>query len=169
MNLKITSLIDRLKGVSPKRTLATAAVGATAVLIGVAGPAEIAQAALRTGTVDGTTVTYTSLDTHNWSKLSPSNGDTVKLKDGSRGEVWAFDAHPGQCFTATMTSDDFHPFLVLRKNGPFGPELAHDDSRTDNWAKIRGTAGNEGTYFVMATSSGEGEKIGNYTLDIEGC
>jgi|RhiMethySRZTD1v2_1073278.scaffolds.fasta_scaffold1071331_2 hypothetical protein len=151
-----------------KRTLAASALGITAVVIGLAAPAEVAQAALRTTTVDGFPVTITQMDSHNWSKLSPSNRDTVKLKDGSRGEVWTFDVDPGDCATITMESDDFHPYISLRSGAPFGNELAHDDGGVDNWAKIHATFGS-GTYYVVASSSGSGEKEGKYTLDIDGC
>ncbi len=152
-----------------KRSLASAALGASAVLVALAGPAEIARAALPTTRVDGTTVTITKMDSHNWSRLSPTNADTTKLKDGSRGEVWTFDVEPGQCFEVTMRSDTFSPYLSLRKGAPFGQELANDDAKGDNWVKISGTPGSAGPYYVMATSSGSGEKAGAYTLDIESC
>ena len=41
-------------------------------------------------------VTITTLNSHNWSQLSPANQDTTKLRAGSRGEVWTFDVKPGQ-------------------------------------------------------------------------
>ena len=152
-----------------RRRLATAALGAGAVLLGLAAPAETARAALRTTTVDGTTVTITTLNSHNWSRLSPTNADTTELRDGSRGEVWTFDVDPGQCLEITMRSEDFTPYLSLRKGAPFGEELANSDGAGRDWAKISGTAASAGPYFVTATSSGGGEVAGKYTLDIEGC
>ena len=152
-----------------KRSLTAVVVGASAVLIGLAAPAEVAQAALPTTTVGGTTVTITEMNKHNWSRLSPTNPDTTMLQDGSRGEVWTFDVNPGQCFEVTMRSDDFSPYLSLRKAAPFGEELANDDAKGDHWAKISGTPGSAGPYYVVATSSGRGEKAGRYTLDIERC
>jgi hypothetical protein len=151
------------------RALATTALGLGAVLLGLAAPAEAAHAALRTTVVDGTTVTITTLNSHNWSRLSPTNGDTTRLRDGSRGEVWTFDVDPGQCLEITMRSDDFEPYLSLRKGAPFGEELANSDGAGRDWAKISGTAGSAGPYYVTATSSGSGEVAGRYTLDIEGC
>ncbi len=152
-----------------KQSLATAAVGVGAVLLGLAAPAETARAALRTTTVDGTTVTITTLNSHNWSRLSPANGDTIELKDGSRGEVWTFDVEPGQCLEITMRSDDFAPYLSLRKGAPFGEELANSDGVGRNWAKISGTAGSAGPYYVTATSSASGEAAGKYNLDNAVC
>jgi len=152
-----------------KRGLATAALGVGALLFGLATPAETARAALRTTTVDGTSVTITTLNSHNWSRLSPTNTDTTELKDGSRGEVWTFDVDPGQCLEITMQSDDFHPYLSLRKGAPFGEELANSDGAGRDWAKISGTAASAGPYYVTATSSGSGEVAGKYTLDVTGC
>ena len=156
-----------------KRTLMVAALGAGAMVLGLAAPAATAQAALRTTNVGGTTVTITTLDSHNWSRLSPSNADTVELNDGSRGEVWTFDVDPGTCVDIAMRSDHFTPYLSLRKGAPFGEELATSDGATGNksgrWAGIRGTAAGAGPYFVVATSSGSGERSGDYTLDIESC
>ncbi len=152
-----------------KRGLATAALGVGALLLGLSTPAETARAALRTTTVDGTTVTITTLNSHNWSRLSPTNTDTTELKDGSRGEVWTFDVDPGQCLEITMRSDDFAPYLALRKGAPFGEELATSDGAGRDWAKISGTAASAGPYYVTATSSGGGEVAGKYTLDINGC
>ena len=65
-----------------ERALATAALGMGAVLLGLAAPAAPAHAALKTTTVGGTTVTVTTLDSHNWSRLSPANADTTELKGG---------------------------------------------------------------------------------------
>ncbi len=144
-------------------------VGMSAVLVGLAAPAEIARAALPTTRVDNTTVTITTLDSHNWSRLGPTNLDTTVLQDGSRGEVWTFDIDPGQCFAVTMRSDHFPPYLSLRKGAPFGEELPTDDAKDDTWTKISGTPGSAGPYYVVATSSGAGEQAGNYTLDIERC
>lgn len=152
-----------------KRVLAATALGLGALVLGLVAPAEMARAALRTTTVDGTTVTITTLNSHNWSRLSPTNTDTTELKDGSRGEVWTFDVDPGQCLEITMRSDDFAPYLSLRKGAPFGEELANSDGAGRDWAKISGTAASAGPYFVTATSSGGGEVAGKYTLDIEGC
>ena len=150
------------------RALVGAAMALGALLLGLTAPAETARAALRTTTVDGTTVTITTLGTHNWSQLSPGNGDTTRLRDGSRGEVWTFDVDPGQCIDVTMRSDDFDPYLSLRTGAPFGEELAHSDGAGRGWAKISGTAGT-GPYYVTATSSGSGEKAGKYTLDVKRC
>ena len=163
----MNALVRVSKGLTSKRSLAVAALGASAVLAGPAVPAEIARAALPTTSVDGTTVTITTLNSHNWSRLSPTNGDTTKLRDGSRGEVWTLDVEPGQCFEVTMRSDTFAPYLSLRKGAPFGQELANDDAKGEDWAKISGTPGSAGPYYVIATSSGRGEQAGAYTLDIE--
>ena len=152
-----------------KRSLVAALIGGSAVLLSLAAPAETAQAALRTIRVDDKPVTVTQVDTHNWSTLSPNNSDTIKLKDGSRGELWTFDVDPGQCLTLTMTSDDFHPYLSLRKGEPEGEEIAYDDSKGDNWAKIHGTVDGNGEYYLLATSSGIGEHTGKYSLDVDGC
>jgi hypothetical protein len=152
-----------------KRSLTAAALGMGAILLGLAAPAATAHAALRTTNVGGTTVTITTLDSHNWSRLSPTNADTVELKDGSRGEVWTFDVDPGQCLEITMRSDDFSPYLSLRQGAPFGEEVARDDGNGDDWAKIRGTVGSAGPYYLTATSSGGGEVAGKYTLDIDRC
>ena len=162
------SKVSSSKG-SLKRSLTVAALGVGAVLVGLAAPAEIARAALATTDVDGTTVTITSMDSHNWSRLSPTNQDTTRLRDGSRGEVWTFDVDPGHCFELTMRSDNFSPYLSLRKGAPFGEELANDDAKGENWAKISGTPGSAGPYYVIATSSGSGEQAGSYTLDVESC
>jgi hypothetical protein len=157
------------KGWTVRRSLAVAAAGAGALLMGLAAPAEIARASLPTTKVAGTTVTITEVDKHNWSRLSPSNPDTTMLKDGSRGEVWTFDADPGDCLTITMRSDDFSPYLSLRRGAPFGEELANSDGAGRSMARISGTAGSDGPYYLTATSSGAGEKSGRYTLDIERC
>ena len=152
-----------------KRSPIMALSGGSAALSSLAAPAEIAQATLRTIQVDGKLVTITQIDAHNWSTLSPTNTDTVKLKDGSRGEFWTFDVDPGQCVNLTMTSDEFHPYLSLRKGSPDGDELAYDDSKGDNWAKIHGTVDGNGEYYLLATSSGFGEHRGKYSLDVDGC
>ena len=165
----MNALVLTSKMSSMKRTLTLTALGGTALLAGLAVPAEIARASLPTTTVGGTTVTITSLDKHNWSRLSPTNPDTTMLNDGSRGEVWTFDVDPGQCFEVTMRSDDFSPYLSLRRGAPFGQELAKDDAQGENWAKISGTPNSAGPYYVIATSSGRGEKAGRYTLDVESC
>ena len=159
-----TSLVSMVK-----RSLVATTLGVGAVLAGLGAPAEIARAALPTTKVDGTTVTITTLNSHNWSRLSPTNQDTTVLRDGSRGEVWTFDVDPGQCFEVTMKSDDFSPYVSLRKGAPFGQELAKEDGKGDDSAGIRGTAGSAGPYYVIATSSGSGEVAGKYTLDIESC
>lgn len=159
--------ISRIKNL--KQSLTVALIGGTAVLMSVAAPAEIARAELRTIQVEGAPVTVTQINTHNWSNLSPGNTDTVKLKDGSRGEFWTFDVNPGQCVTLTMASDDFHPYLSLRKGGLEGTEIAKDDSKDDNWAKISGTFAGDDTYYLLATSSGFGEHRGKYTLDVDPC
>ncbi len=86
----------------------------------VASLVEVARAALPTTTIDGTTVTITTLGSHNWSRLSPTNADTTVLRDGSRGEVWTFDVDPGDCFAVAMESDHFVPYLSLRRGAPFG-------------------------------------------------
>ena len=152
-----------------KRSLTAALIGGSALLMSLAAPAEIAKAALHTIQVDGKPVTVTQVNTHNWSSLSPTNADTVKLKDGSRGEYWTFDVKPGQCITFTMTSDEFHPYLSLRKGSPDGDELANDDSKQDNWAKITGTVAGDDEYYLLATSSGFGEHRGKYNLDVDEC
>ena len=152
-----------------KRALVAAALGVGTALLGLGAPAETARAALRTTTVDGTPVTITTLNTHNWSRLSPTNADTTRLRDGSRGEVWTFDVDPGQCVAITMRSDDFAPYLSLREGAPFGEDLAKSDGAGRDWAKISGTTTSAGAYYVTATSSGSGEVAGRYTLDIQRC
>lgn len=158
-----------IKGSTVKRALATAALGVSALVMALAQPAEVARAALPTTTIDGTTVTITTLGSHNWSRLSPTNADTTVLRDGSRGEVWTFDVDPGECFAVAMESDHFVPYLSLRRGAPFGTELAKSDAKSDSLAVIHGTAGSAGPYFVIATSSGAGEQAGDYTLDIDPC
>jgi hypothetical protein len=152
-----------------KRSLAAALIGGTAVLMSLATPAETARAALRTIQVDGVPVTVTQVNTHNWSTLGPNNADNIKLKDGSRGEFWTFDVKPGQCLTITMTSDDFHPYLLFRKGAPDGEQLASDNGKADNWAKISGTVAGDDEYYLLATSSGFGEHRGKYNLDVDEC
>jgi len=152
-----------------QRSVAAAIVGIGALVLSLAAPAEMAQAALKTIQVDGKPVTVTQVNTHNWSNLSPNNQDTVKLKDGSRGEYWTFDVDPGQCLAITMESDEFHPYLSLRKGNPDGTEVAHDDGGQDSWAKLNGTVAGDDTYYLLATSSGFGEHRGKYSLDIKEC
>jgi hypothetical protein len=151
------------------RSFTAAVIGGTALMLTLTAPAEIAKAALHAIEVDGKPVTVTHVGSHNWSTLSPANDDTVKLKDGSRGEYWTFDVRPGQCLNLTMTSDEFHPYLSLRKGSPDGEELAKDDSKGDNWAKISGTVAGGDEYYLLATSSGMGEHRGKYNLDIDQC
>src|SRR4051794_26979736 len=64
--------------------------------------------------IGGVPVSVTRMGTHNTSTISPRNGDTVKLNDGSRGEIWGFEGQAGQCVDITLRSDDFDPYLVLR-------------------------------------------------------
>jgi len=146
-----------------------AALGVGAALIGVAGPAESVQAALRTINVNGVPVTVTEVGMRSVSRLSAANADTVQLRDGSRGEFWTFDAAPGQCVSMTMRSEAFHPYLSLRTGAPEGGEVIHDDGLSDTWATVSGRVSANETYYLLATSSGGGERQGQYTLAIERC
>lgn len=158
--------ISKLKGL--RRTAIAAALGISAVMIGLAAPAGTAFAAVPTAMVDGKPVMLTETGTHNWSSLSRSRGTTMNLKDGSLGEVWNFESRGNECLVITMKSDDFSPYISLRTGGPFGNEIAYDNGSGDNWATIRGTVP-RGDLYLMATSSGRGQKEGKYTLDITHC
>ena len=59
---------------------------------------------------------------------------------------------------------------MLRQGAPFGAEVAKDDDSgggTDVLIRLR--LPNTGTYFVTATTFGEGQALGRYTLDLDRC
>jgi hypothetical protein len=101
------------------------------------------------------------------SSLRSSNPNTVTLQDGSLGEVWQLDGAEGDCTMLTMHSDDFAPYLVLRLGAPFGQQIAVDG--TGGQARIRSALPSSGTYYLTATSAGEGLQEGSYTLAIDRC
>jgi len=120
--------------------------------------------------IGGVPVSVTRIGTHNTSSISPRNGDTVKLQDGSRGEIWGFEGQAGQCVDINLTSPDFDPYLVLRFGEPFGEQVAtDDDSGMGDSAHLHGRLPSTGDYYLMVTSSGAGEDDGKYTLDLGGC
>ncbi len=146
-----------------------AVVGVVAVAASLLLPAESALAEVRRTRVDGTPVTVTQVNTHNWGSLSPNNIDTVTLKDGSRGSYWSFDVRPGQCVRMTMRSADFPPYLSLRRGSPDGTNVANHDGGLKDFARITLVNADGGTYYLLASSSGRGDKRGKYTLDVEPC
>ena len=152
-----------------RSSAAAAVVGVTAVLASFLLPAPSALAEVQRIRVDGKPVTVTGLGTHNWGSLSPNNVDTVILKDGSRGSYWSITLRGGECVQMTMESDDFHPYVSLRRGSPDGTSVANDDGGVDDWARITVMNADAGTYYLLASSSGRGDKRGNYTLDIDRC
>jgi hypothetical protein len=120
--------------------------------------------------IGGVPVSVTRVGTHNTSTLSARNGDTVKLNDGSRGEIWGFEGQAGQCVDINLSSPDFDPYLVLRFGAPFGEEVAtDDDSGMGDSAHMHGRLPATGDYYITVTSSGSGEDDGKYSLDVNGC
>jgi hypothetical protein len=97
--------------------------------------------------------------------------DSVRLRDGSRGDFYMFDGQAGECVEITMRSGDFDTYLALRDGAPFGTlvaaadELDHDELL----ARIRAQLPRASTYFITASSSGSGEVLGAYTLDLQRC
>jgi hypothetical protein len=152
-----------------RTSLAAAIVGGVAVAASLLTPAESALAALQHIRVGGTPVTVTAVNSHNWGSLSPNNVDTVTLKDGSRGSYWTFDLHGGECVRMTMRSDDFHPYVSLRTGSPDGTNVANHDGGFNDFARITLVNADAGTYYLLATSSGRGDKRGDYTLDVDPC
>jgi hypothetical protein len=121
-------------------------------------------------TIEGVPVSVTHLGTHNTSTIHPRNQDTVKLQDGSRGEIWGFEGRAGQCVDIKLSSDDFDPYLVLRFGAPFGEQVAtDDDSGLGDSAHVHGNLPATGDYYITVTSSGAGEDDGKYALDVNGC
>jgi hypothetical protein len=151
-----------------RSSVVAAVVGVTAVLGSILLPAQSAEAAVQHIRVDGKPVTVTSVGSNNWGSLAPNNIDTVVLKDGSRGSYWSFDVRPGQCVRMTMRSEDFNPYLSLRTGGPDGNNLANQDGANGR-AQITLMNANGGTYYLLASSSGRGDKRGEYTLDVNRC
>jgi hypothetical protein len=94
----------------------------------------------------------------------------VRLQDGSRGELWMFEGLAGECAAIIMNSTEFDAYLVLRAGAPFGESVAEDDDSgggTD--ALIRVRLPRTGTYLVTATTFGEGQALGRYSLDVDRC
>ena len=151
-----------------RSSVIAAVVGVTAVLGSILMPAQSAEAAVEHISVDGKPVTVTSTNSHNWGSLSPNNVDTVILKDGSRGSYWSFSMGSGECVKMTMRSDDFNPYISLRTGAPDGNALASQEGAYGR-AQITLTSANGGTYYLLASSSGRGEKRGEYTLDFNRC
>jgi hypothetical protein len=156
------------RAVSWRSSVVAAAVGVTAVLGSILLPARSAEAAVQHTRVDGKPVTITSTSSHNWGSLSPNNVDTVVLKDGSRGSYWSFSARPGECVQMTMRSGDFNPYMSLRTGAPDGNSLANQDGANGR-AQITLMNASGGTYYLLASSSGRGDKRGEYTLDLNRC
>ncbi len=117
--------------------------------------------------VENVPVTLARYNLQTTSSLRRSNPNTVVLQDDSLGEVWQLDAAEGDCVVLTMRSDDFAPYLVLRLGAPFGQQIATDG--TGGEAQIRGALPSGGTYYLTATSAGEGLQEGSYTLAINRC
>jgi hypothetical protein len=117
--------------------------------------------------IDDVPVTVARFNFQTVSSLRSSNPEAVQLRDGSLGEVWQLDAAQGDCVALTMRSDDFPPYLVLRLGEPFGQQIAADG--TGGQAHLRGPLPSSGTYYLTATSAGEGLQEGSYTLAIDRC
>ena len=151
-----------------RSSVVAAVVGGTAVLASIVMPAHSAEAAVQRIRVDGKPVTVTSTSSHNWGSLSPNNIDTVVLKDGSRGSYWSFDVRPGECVQMTMRSSEFNPYMSLRTGAPDGNSIANQDGANGR-SQITLMNANGGTYYLLASSSGRGDKRGEYTLVLNRC
>lgn len=78
-------------------------------------------------------------------------------------EKYTFFARSGQKATIEMKSDDFDPFLILRK--PDGNKLAvNGDISTENWnAKIVVDLTDDGDYTIISRTTSVGE-TGKYSI-----
>ena len=97
-----------------------------------------------------------------------ANGDSQHPRDHSWYDEYAFEAKAGWRIEIELTSEDFDPFLELRRDGADDAEWLQqndDISREDRNARIVVTAPADGTYRVWANSYEFGE-TGAYTLRI---
>lgn len=151
-----------------RMSVGAAVVGVTAMLASFLMPAQSALAEIQHTRIDGKPISVTQVNSHNWGSLSPNNVDTVTLQDGSRGSYWSVDIRPGRCVQMEMRSSEFTPYLSLRTGGPDGARVASQDGANGR-ARITLMNANGGTYYLLASSVGRGERRGQYTLDITPC
>ena len=126
-----------------------------------------AQSPVPTLTVGGTPVHPAEYGYFYDSALTTSD---LRLRDGSRAELWMFEGVAGDCVVVEGLSDAFDIYLMLRHGEPFGDTIAEDDDGAGGRnARLRLTLPRGGTYFVAVTSAGRGEVLGRYRLDLDRC
>jgi hypothetical protein len=132
----------------------------------VTAGAMAAQTTVETIVVDGSPVHPAAYGFAYYSALTPSD---LALRDGSRAELWVFDAAGADCVEAVGRSEAFAVHLILRDGAPFGPVVADSPGAVGHHARLRVTLPRPGRYFLMVTSVGRGEALGTYVLDLDRC
>ncbi len=97
-----------------------------------------------------------------------ANGDSQHPRDHSWYDEYTFEAKGGWRIEIELSSEDFDPFLELRRDGVDDAEWLQqndDISREDRGSRITVTAPADDTYRVWANSLNFGES-GAYTLRI---
>jgi hypothetical protein len=110
------------------------------------------------------------------------DGRSRTLKDGSRGEMFQVFIDADECVRFRMTSDDFAPDLYIYSDSQQNQEVGTGRRQGNQYATVlQGTGASASlltgpgetfdlpSYFVLATSAGDGEQFGSFQMDIRGC
>ena len=87
-----------------------------------------------------------------------------QAQDGSRLQFWSFQGKAGDCVLVRMEATEFQPYLQVVRGTPTGQRIAQGASPV----RADGLPGDD-SYFVKATSTGSGERLGQYTLSLDRC
>ncbi len=92
----------------------------------------------------------------------------VRLQDGSRGKPGCSKPLPARVPPSSCNPKTSMLTIVPRFDAPFGEQIAsHDDSGGGTHPQLRLRLPRTGTYFITATTFGEGQALGRYSLDVD--
>jgi hypothetical protein len=94
-------------------------------------------------------------------RIAPSDS---QLQDGSHYRTYTFAAGKGEAITATLSSDDFDPNLILA-DGTGNPLAKNDDGGGSCNARLSYALPASGTYRLYANTSAR-QEIGEYRLSL---
>jgi hypothetical protein len=91
------------------------------------------------------------------------------LEDGSHYHLYVYRGRAGERISVTMRSADFDAFLSggQMDDGEFMVEVSDDDGAGGTDARMEGSVGRDGTFYIRANSLLGGE-TGSYTLVVQG-
>ena len=158
------------EGSSPMRRFVSAL--AALVVLGASATSAFAEQ-VNVVSEDGRPVSLARVGMRYRSVLGPSNRDSVRLaENGTRVEIYKFQAERGQCLDVTMRSTEFDSFVGLYQRDNRGNlvKLIEDDDGAGGLdARLRGTVAAAGPYYVVVAEAKGADSAGQYTLEIAAC